>query len=215
MAPPVLERLGPDGQWQSLGEIGFPAGLPRVMTAEVAGLAGAKGCRVRIRTNVQIYWDQIFAAPVVGAGELRVHYLEVERADLAHRGFMREVVASDGGPVEYDDALTEPVAVTRWRGRVTRTGDVTELLRRADDRFVICGPGDEITVEFDARRLPQLPDGWERSFVLRTYGYCKDASPFTHTGGSIGPLPYRRMKGYPCRADGAPDQADWQTRPAP
>jgi hypothetical protein len=216
MVTPVLEKLGPDGRWQSLGEIGFPAGLPRVMTAEVRGLAGKKSCRLRIRTNVQIYWDQIYLAVPVGAdGRMRVVGLDVERATLAHRGFMREVVPANGGPVNYDDEHTEPVAVTRWQGRLTRTGDVTDLLRRDDDRFVLCGPGDEITVEFDARNLPALPDGWVRSFVLRTRGYCKDASPFTLTGGCVGPLPFRGMKNYPCPADGAPDQRVWQARPAP
>ena len=40
--------------------------------------------------------------------------------------------------------------MTKWRGRLTRTGDVTELLATDDDRHVICGPGDEVTAEFDA-----------------------------------------------------------------
>src|SRR5260370_42535166 len=128
---------------------------------------------------------------------------------------MREVVPGNGGPVEYDDAHTEPVAVSRWQGRLTRTGDVTDLLRRDDDRFVLCGPGAEITAEFDARHLPALPDGWVRPLVLQTRGYCKDASPFTLTGGCIGQLPLRGMKNYPGQADGAPDQRAWRTRPAP
>jgi Tfp pilus assembly protein PilF len=215
MVTPVLETFA-DGKWQPLGEIGFPAGLPRVMTAEVRGLAGAKSCRLRLRTNLQIYWDQIYLAPLA-PDRPRVHGLEVSRATLAHRGFMREV-ARPNQPVEYDDSRTESVAVTRWQGKLTRTGDVTDLLRREDDRFVLCGPGDEITAEFDARSLPPLPEGWTRSFVLRTSGYCKDASPFTSTGGRIGPLPFRGMKSYPYDPKDAPrDEADrrtWHTRPA-
>ncbi len=57
MITPLLSKLGKDGLWKNLGEIGFPAGLPRVMTSEVHGLAGEPACRLRIRTNVQIYWD--------------------------------------------------------------------------------------------------------------------------------------------------------------
>jgi Tfp pilus assembly protein PilF len=221
MVTPVLEKRGGDGEWHALGEIGFPAGLPRVMTVPVRGLAGEKLCRLRIRTNLQIYWDQIYLAPAEeGGGRPRVRGLEVERATLAHRGFMREVPPVPGGSVAYDDARTESVAVTRWRGRLTRAGDVTELLRRGDDRFVVCGPGDEITVAFDARALPPVPEGWVRSFVLRTRGYCKDASPFTLGGGDVEPLPFREMKNYPPGpadtrpADADSDRRTWHTRPA-
>src|SRR5262249_12559802 len=76
-------------------------------------------------------------------------------------------------------------------------GDVTELLRGVDDRFVIFGSGDELTVRFDAAKLPALPTGWTRDFVLRSWGYCKDCAPFTATGETVGPLPFRGMSNYP------------------
>lgn len=91
--------------------------------------------------------------------------------------------------------------VTRLSGRLTRLGDVTELLQERDDCFAVFGPGDELSVAFDATGLPALPSGWSRSFVLRTWGYCKDASPFTATGGTIEPLPFAAMSGFPYRAD--------------
>jgi hypothetical protein len=197
---PVLERLGDDGQWRSLGELGFPAGLTRVITREVTGQVGGPKCVLRIRTNMQVYWDQVSLAPLVESpapgrnGRVRVASLDVAGAELTARGFMREV---NGPPLAYDDARTEPVAVTAWHGRLTRTGDVTELLRDADDRFVLCGPGDEITARFDAKGLSPLPEGWVRSFVLRSWGYCKDVSPFTLTGGDVEPLPFRGMATYP------------------
>ena len=34
---PILEQKQRDGTWKNLGEIGLPAGLPRVMTKEVTG----------------------------------------------------------------------------------------------------------------------------------------------------------------------------------
>ena len=36
---------------------------------------------------------------------------------------------------------------------------------------MIFGPGDEVTLRFDARGLRPLPPGWQRSFVLRTRGW--------------------------------------------
>ncbi len=89
------------------------------------------------------------------------------------------------------------MSVGRLSGKLTRTGDVTELLRERDDRFVIFGPGDEVTVRFDGRSLPALAPGWTRSFVLRTWGYCKDCSPFTATGDTVEPLPFQAMSNYP------------------
>jgi hypothetical protein len=109
------------------------------------------------------------------------------------RGFMREIVA-DNRPSVYDDQHTEPVAVTRWQGEFTSPGDVTKLLQVADDSFALCAPGSEITLSFDASKLPPVAPGLSRSFVLRTRGYCKDASPFTLTGGQVEPLPRRGMK---------------------
>jgi hypothetical protein len=197
MQPPVLERLGPDGKWTAVDEVGMPAGLPRVMTRDLTGrLAGFTG-KLRIRTNLQIYWDQISLAPLLSDAPRRVRSLGVADAVLAASGFNREIAPDHTPLIEYDPERREPVAVTRWGGTVTKLGDVTELLRATDDRFAILAPGDEVTARFDARGLPPLPDGWTRSFVLRTWGYCKDSTPFTATGGAVGPLPFRAMKQYP------------------
>ncbi len=89
------------------------------------------------------------------------------------------------------------VAVTLWRGDFTEPGDVTKHLKGAYDLFVVCGPGGEIRVDFDARQLPPTPAGYSRSLRCGMRGYCKDASPFTLTGGYVEPLPKRRMKTYP------------------
>ena len=82
---------------------------------------------------------------------------------------------------------------------------------------MLCGPGDEITVRFDAKNLTALPAGWQRSFVLRTRGYCKDASLTTVMSGTVGPLPFRAMPNYPnfgSAKPGATDADKWHTRPA-
>lgn len=217
---PVLERQGPDGKWQSLGEIGFPAGLSRMMTAEVTGKLGGPQCKLRLRTNLDIYWDQIFVATVLEkvpvapgtkqtAGRLRATALEVGSAALSVRGCMKEYSPDGKLPTIYDYDRLDRVPTVRPAGRLTRLGDVTELLHKLDDRFVIFGPGDEVTVRFDAGKLPELPAGWKRSFVLRTWGYCKDCGPFTATGSTLEPLPFRGMSRYPYGPDEKyPDDAE-------
>ncbi len=197
MLPPILERVGDDGQWHTLvKDAGFPAGLPKMMTREVTGKLSGPRCVLRLRTNLDIYWDQIFVAPLVEKG-FRANFLEVHSANLSPCGLMQEFSPDGRQPTIYDYYRTQSAPVARLTGRMTRFGDVTELLRERDDRFVIFGPGDELTVEFDAKSLPELPPGWKRSFVLRTWGYCKDCAPFTATGDTIEPLPFQKMSQYP------------------
>src|SRR5262249_3355006 len=104
-------------------------------------------------------------------------------------------------PSQYDYDRHEEVPLVRQAGRMTRFGDVTELLHARDDRFVIFGPGDNLTVRFDAGSLPPLPAGWQRTYVLRTWGYCKDTALSTAHGAPVEPLPFRAMRNYPSGPD--------------
>jgi hypothetical protein len=129
--------------------------------------------------------------------KMQITVLPVSHASLEERGCMQEFSPDGRQPSLYDYHRLERVPVTRQSGRLTRFGEVTELLQGADDRFVIFGPGDEVTIRFDARSLPALPAGCTRSFVLRARGYCKGSGPFIVTGDTVDPLPFRAMKGFP------------------
>jgi hypothetical protein len=184
------------------------------MTLDVTGKLTGPRCVVRLRTNMQVYWDQIFVAPLAeripaaslgkagsSARVVRAASLDVSEATLEARGCPQEYSPDGRLPTLYDHDRLASVPVSRLAGRLTRTGPVTELLRDRDDRFVIFGPGDEVTARFDARQLPPLPPGWKRSFVLRTWGYSKDCGPFTATGDTIEPLPFQGMTAYPYGPD--------------
>ncbi len=127
--------------------------------------------------------------------------MEVQKATLSVHPCMQTYSPDGKKPLLYDYDQPQAVPVTRLAGKMTRFGDVTELLREEDDCFVIFGPGEELDVRFDASKLPELPKGWKRSFVLRTWGYCKDCAPFTATGETIEPLPFKGMKNYPYGPD--------------
>jgi hypothetical protein len=208
---PILERQDESGQWRWLGEAGFPAGLPRMMLLDVTGKLTGSRCRLRLRTNMQIYWDQIFVAAgcqIISPGtdtpgSARARCLEVRQATLAAGRLVKEYSPDGRAPSVYDYDRHEDVPLVRQGGRMTCFGDVTELLHQRDDRFVIFGPGDDLTVRFDASSLPPLPSGWHRSYVLQTWGYCKDTALSTAHGATVEPLPFQAMRNYPY----GPDQA--------
>ena len=64
LVAPTLE-VKRSGTWTALGEIGFPAGLPKTMLAHLPTGAIA-GQPWRLRTNMQIHWDQIRLGKLLG-----------------------------------------------------------------------------------------------------------------------------------------------------
>jgi tetratricopeptide (TPR) repeat protein len=58
--PPYVEALGTDGKWtRVVDDMGFPAGGPRTMTGDLTGKLPRGTRKIRITTNLQVYWDSI------------------------------------------------------------------------------------------------------------------------------------------------------------
>ena len=198
--PPHVQVVGPDGRWHTVIEnMSFPSGKAKTVVVDLAGKFPTADRRVRIRTNLQIYWDHAFFTTGDVRGPAPRTAFAPRAADLHYRGFSRTYRKGGRyGPFwfDYADVTAEP----RWlrlEGRFTRFGDVTPLLRRADDMYVVFGPGDEITIEFDAAATPPLPAGWRRDFLLYSDSWLKDADLNTATGQAVEPLPFHGMSRYP------------------
>jgi hypothetical protein len=119
-------------------------------------------------------------------------------ANLRWRGFSREVTPDGHEPYVYDYgqiSFTSPWKV--MPGRYTREGDVRTLLLKSDDMFVISRPGDEISLSFDARRLPPLQSGWARTFLLYSDGFSKEMDINSASPDQVLPLPFHGMTRYP------------------
>jgi hypothetical protein len=150
---------------------------------------------------MRIYWDQIRVATrdlAAGHTAPRLTRLDPIVADLRWRGFSAEVSPDGREPFGYDYARVSDVSP--WKampGRYTREGDVRELLRGVDDLFVVSRPGDEVALSFDARRLPPLPTGWTRTFLLHSIGYSKEMDRNSASPDVSWPLPFRSMTRYP------------------
>jgi hypothetical protein len=198
LKPPVLERRNADGTWTLLeADPGYPAGLPRLTTLALRGDQLGRDCVLRLRTTMELYWDQAFIAVAESGLGVKVTTLPMFHGKLGERGYTREFSPDGRLPLIYDYNYIDPTPLGRIRGRLTRFGDVKALLAADDDHLCLIGPGDELKVEFDASGVPELPAGWTRSYVLRSFGYCKDADPFTAGSDSVGPLPWKGMGHYP------------------
>jgi len=104
-----------------------------------------------------------------------------------------------GAPAATTPTTTVAYADGVWTGasEFTRFGDVLTLLKNPDDMYVVMGPGDEATLQFDASSAKALPTGWKRDFLLYTDGWIKDSDLNTAFGTTVGPLPYHNVKSYP------------------
>ncbi|MFL5480559.1 MAG: FG-GAP-like repeat-containing protein [Gemmatimonadaceae bacterium] len=206
LAPPSLEVRDARGVWKTvIPSIGFPSGKDKTMVIDLAGKFPTADHHVRLRTNMQIYWDQAFVGRALPRSASRITELEPASADLHLRGFSR-MYRKGGryGPYWFD--YSQVTKESPWRpieGSFTRFGDVLPLLRKADDMYVIMGPGDEATLQFDASSATHLPVGWKRDFLLYTDGWIKDSDLNTAFGTTVNPLPYHSIKSYPYAAGDA------------
>jgi tetratricopeptide (TPR) repeat protein len=216
---PYVEAQLPDGSWQRIsGEAGFPAGLERTIVVDLTGKLPAGTRRIRLMTNLQIYWDQVLIDQSANA-EARTTELPLASATLHFRGYPKQIEGASPGDLDYNYnlvSLTGPFQ--RERGNYTRMGDVTPLLESVDDRFVVFGSGEEIAAEFDTAQLPALPAGWKRDYFFYANGFVKDmdwwdASPFTQMPfHAMSTYPYPNTEKYPDDAGALDYQLNWNTR---
>jgi tetratricopeptide (TPR) repeat protein len=197
---PYLQVKNAKGKWQTVIEdMGIPAGKPKTISVDLTGKFLSASREVRIVTNLCVYWDEIFLSEQTGKPETTLTPVDAASADLHFRGFSLAQIHPERKQPEnflYDEISP----VSTWNptpGNYTRYGDVRELLGKVDDRMVIMGSGDEVTLKFDPRRLPALRPGWKRDFLLLVDGWAKDADANTAFAKSVGPLPFHAMSAYP------------------
>ncbi len=197
---PYVEALDANGKWvRVVDDMGFPAGLPRSTVADLTGKLPQGTKRLRITTNLQIYWDQILVDTTSDREiSVKVTPVPLASARLAFHGYPRLVENKSPGDFRFVYEEVSPTGpFARPVGAYTRLGDVRDLVANADDRFVVFGSGDEIQLEFDPTNLPSLPSGWKRDYFFLADGYEKDMDFYAADGLFVDPLPFHSMKQYP------------------
>jgi hypothetical protein len=190
-------------------EMGFPAGLPRTITADLTGKLPQGTIRIRITTNLQIYWDSILIDRSQPSENFKLNPIPLTKANLGYHGYPLQIEDQPPGNVKYiyeQVSRTGPYA--RQAGEYTRYGDVTPLLSSFDDKLVVFGSGEEVALEFDPAKLPPLPKGWARDYFFMANGYEKDMDFYAAEGSTVEPLPFRRMGTYPYAGKAFPSDED-------
>ena len=197
--PPVLEVPDGQGGWKvAIESFGFPAGKTKTMPVDLTGLLDPADPRVRIRTTMAVFWDEAYVTVDDPAVDVVTTLLHPAKATLVERGFSRRFRETPDGPEVFDHG--DVSAAPAWEdvpGKVTRLGDVTDILAQTDDRWVVFKGGDAIRIEYDAAKLPPLAAGHVRDFVVVSDGWDKDFDKNTVTGQSYGPWPFHAMSAYP------------------
>jgi tetratricopeptide (TPR) repeat protein len=197
LALPRLEAFTDGRRVTVMEEMGMPAGKPKTIAVELDGKLPAGTTRLRIATNLALYWDEVY---LTSRRDVRqVQPVPLASASLGFRGFSRaEIHPGRKQPERFFYA--RPLPESMWNptpGMYTRFGAVEELLDEADDRFVIMGSGDELSLSFDASSLPAAPAGSDRHYVLVVDGWAKDRDANTAHSQTVEPLPFHGMSGYP------------------
>jgi hypothetical protein len=197
------------------------------MTADLTGKLPPGTQKIRITTNLQVYWDSIQIdrteqngprCQTAGSstraenalarndieicgdekGTTRLTPVPLRRADLEFHGYPLKIEGKPAGNVQYVyEKVSATGPYTRPSGTYTRYGDVLPLLTATDDKLAVFGSGDEVRLDFDPSNLPALPKGWVRDYFFAANGYEKDMDFYAAEGNYVAPLPFLGMGEYP------------------
>lgn len=223
--PPMVLVPNAEGEFIPAGiPPGFPAGKTKTMVLDLTGKLDPSNPRLRIASSLALYWDAIELAVCNDDATQKVQHLEAIQAELWPRGFSQATPSGrEDLPERFDWENVE--ARTRWQqhpGNYTRYGECVALLDVVDDRYIIMGSGDCLTLRFDASGLDPVPEGYTRDYLIYLDGWAKDRDPNTIDALEVEPLPFHAMSGYPYGENesfpnGPEHQAwrkEWNTRPA-
>jgi Flp pilus assembly protein TadD len=192
---PVLE-VERNGAWEKVNvTAGAPAGKTKTIVIDLEGKLPSGSHKLRLAAGFEIHWDRIALFEKAGEANTHVTMLAADSSDLHWRGFseFEDLPWTQPLTPKYDSVTPNP----KWRAAVsgwcTRYGNVNELIAKRDEALVLMNGGDELTLRFDAKRIPEKSAGMTRDFFLYTDGWDKDADFHVAAGTRVEPLPFHGM----------------------
>ncbi|HTP69008.1 MAG TPA: FG-GAP-like repeat-containing protein [Dongiaceae bacterium] len=196
---PYVEAQEEQGKWvRVIDDMGFPAGLARTMVTDLTGKMPPGTRRMRIVTNLKIYWDDVRIDQTPDLPYIRVNEIPLAKARLTFLGYPKEIRLQPASDTIYSysqRSMTGPYA--RAAGNYTLYGDVKTLLANSDDKFTVFSSGEGVELEFDPRTLPGLSQGWVRDYFFYADGFEKDLDFYAAYAFTVEPLPHHGLISYP------------------
>ena len=218
--PLSLEVPDGKGGWVvAQPNLGFPAGRKKICIFDLTNVFRPNTPhKLRLRTNLEIFWDKLEWAAGAPDAQLKTTKLDPFVADLHYRGYS-VINKPDQSSPEAPDYNRLASSKQIWRdlvGYYTRFGDVRELLKMADDRYIIMNAGDEMSLRFAEQPAP--PAGYLRDYIIMGDGWIKDGDYNSTFSKTVEPLPYHAKQEYTTSPARLEDEwvyqqhpEDWQT----
>jgi tetratricopeptide (TPR) repeat protein len=196
---PYVEAQDANGKWtRVVDDMGFPAGLARTMVTDLTGKIPSGTRRIRIVSNLKIYWDRVRIDQTPDQKDVRVSEVPLSQAELDFMGYPKEIRLRPASDTMYSFAHRSPTGpYAHAAGNYTRYGDVKALLTSSDDKFAVFSSGEGVKLEFDPSRLPVLPAGWVRDYFFYADGFEKDLDFYAANAFTVEPLPRHGLIAYP------------------
>jgi tetratricopeptide (TPR) repeat protein len=161
-----------NGKWQRvLDDMGFPAGGPRTMTADLTGKLPRGTQKIRITTNLQIYWDNILID--------RTEQTVTPASDRLSRARPAVTVASEV-PVE----LRHPFDKLRAGSERSRSsGEAKDLASSATAQTRVT-PVPLVRADLEFHGFPLKIEGTPSGNVNYIYEKASATGPYTRPAGT-------------------------------
>lgn len=198
-----------DGAWRAVPTTNTilpkPPEFERPFVLDLSNIWISDSRKVRFTYLYKTYFDAILLDTTADV-PVTLTELPMVSAELRPHGFDSKSSLSELYEYTYGAIASAPYYYLP--GNYTKFGEVTPLLDTIDDKFVIFGGGDELTLRFAAPA--ELPANTNRRFLFLSDGYYKDLKQtIDHT---IDPLPFAAMSNFPYAAtEHYPDDAEHQS----
>lgn len=214
---PVLEAQTSTGAWVPVKvTVGAPAGKTKEILVDLTGKLPKNVKRLKLTAGFEIHWDRIALFSPSANDTPLITRLDPANSDLHWRGYsiFKDLPWTHPLTPDYEKVQGKP----HWRitpeGWCTRYGPVGDLVKNKDNALALVNGGDELTLNFDASKLPPIKPGHVREFFLLSVGWDKDSDFHVSRGWTVGPLPYHGQndQAYGEQSNPAVESAEWVRR---